>query len=331
MSYIDNTWVAYAFDEPVSVEAIDAALERVRAHYAQLYADPLTAGARTSPTVGMALWRREDERLRWPCWIDDGGTAVASTNAVTGYERVVGEADPARAPLELGRALANDPGRLVELNPPFVLAALDADAERLVIVNDFLATARFYELRTPSGWVWSNRLGALPLFGAVAPELDADGWAIHAATGWFLGRATPLRGAVKVKPGSAITVDGGPSGATASHAQTGALGRLVAPRRDAHPEQARAAARQSVSLARSIGEVWDVAPTINLSGGRDSRISAAGAIAAGLEAKFRTMDIEPGEVDAARQLLGAAAPSLELEVLEMESGDPDDSLAERIR
>src|SRR3954454_14694884 len=222
MSYIDNTWVAYAFDEPVAPEAINRALERVRAHYGGLYSDPLTGGSRTLPAVGMALWRRNDPRLRWSCWIEESGTAVASTNAVTGYERVVGEADPARAPLELGRALAAEPERLAELNPPFVLAALDSHAGRLVIVNDFLATVRFYELRTPSGWVWSNRLGALPLFAGAAPDLDSDGWAIHAAAGWFLGASTPIRGAVKVRPGSAITVDAGSVGATVRHTETGA-------------------------------------------------------------------------------------------------------------
>lgn len=330
MSYVDHTWVAYALDEPVGAEAIERALGRVRAHYEQLYAEPLTGESRVFPTVGMALWRRDDPRLRWPCWIEDGGTAVASTNAVTGWERVVGEVEPRRAPLELGRALARNPERVVELNPPFVLAVLDSDPKRLVIVNDFLATARLYELRTTSGWVWSNRLAALPLFADTPPELDPEGWAIHAAAGWFLGRSTPLRGAAKVRPGSAITVEGAPSGAIVRHRETGAVGRLVAPRRASLDEQAGGAAEQSVALARSIGRVWDVAPTINLSGGRDSRISAAGAIAAGLEARFRTMDIEPGEVDAARQLLEAAPHALELDVLEMESGEPDDSLVERI-
>jgi hypothetical protein len=330
MSYVDHTWVAYALDEPVATEAIERALGRVRAHYEQLYAEPLPGESRVLPTVGMALWRRDDPRLRWPCWIEDGGTAVASTNAVTGWERVVGEVEPARAPLELGRALASDPERVVELNPPFVLAVLHSDSERLVIVNDFLATARLYELRTPSGWVWSNRLAALPLFAGTPPELDPEGWAIHAGAGWFLGRSTPLRGAGKVRAGSAITVEAPPSGAIVGHHETDAVRRLVAPRRASLDEQAGCAAEQSVALARSIGRVWDVAPTINLSGGRDSRISAAGAIAAGLEARFRTMNIEPGEVDAARQLLEAAPGALELDVLEMESGEPDDSLAERI-
>lgn len=330
MSYIDNTWVAYAFDQPVATDLIERALDRVRAHYAQLYADPLVGGSHVSPSVGMALWRRDDRRVRWPHWTEDGATAVASTNAITGYERVVGEVEPARGPLALGRALAAAPERLVELNPPFVLAVLNTDAGRLLMVNDFLATARFYELRTPAGFVWSNRLGALPLFAGIRPELDPEGWAVHAAAGWFLGDATPMRGAVKVRPGTAITVEGSATGASVRHRDTGAVAGLVAPRRASLADQAQAAAEQSVQLARSIGAAWDVAPTINLSGGRDSRISAAGAIVAGLEAKFRTMDIEPGEVDAARRLLDAAPGHRELDVLEMESGEPDDSLAERI-
>src|SRR5215207_5117062 len=330
MSYIDNTWVAYAFDEPAPRDGIERSLNRVRAHYGELYAEPLQDRSHVSPTVGMALWRRDDPRLRWAPWIEDGGTVVASTNAVAGWETVTGHVDVAQAPLELGRALAADPERLAELTPPFVIAVLNSERERLLIVNDFLATARLYEMRTPSGRVWSNRLGALPLFAGGEPGLDPEGWAIHAAAGWFLGTTTPLRGAVKVRPGSAITVEGSPTGARIRHDETDAVRRLVAPRRTSLSKQAAAAADQSVAPSRSIGSIWSVGPTINLSGGRDSRISAAGAIAAGLDAKFRTMDIEPGEVEAARELLAAAPGSIELGVMTMDRGEPDDSLAERI-
>jgi len=330
MSYIDNTWVAYAFDQPTARDGIERSLNRVRAHYGELYAEPLQDRSHVSPTVGMALWRRDDPRLRWAPWIEDGGTVVASTNAVAGWETVTGHVDVAQAPLELGRALAADPERLAELTPPFVIAVLNSERERLLIVNDFLATARLYEMRTPSGRVWSNRLGALPLFAGGEPGLDPEGWAIHAAAGWFLGTTTPLRGAVKVRPGSAITVEGSPTGARIRHDETDAVRRLVAPRRTSLSKQAAAAADQSVAPSRSIGSIWSVGPTINLSGGRDSRISAAGAIAAGLDAKFRTMDIEPGEVEAARELLAAAPGSIELGVMTMHRGEPDDSLAERI-
>jgi hypothetical protein len=330
MSYIDNTWIAYAFDEPAARGDVERGLSRVKAHYARLYGDPLVERSHVSPTMGMALWQRDDPRLRWPNWAEGGGTVVASTNPVAGWERVVGDTELAGAPLALGEALAAAPARLAELTPPFVVAVLEEGRERLLIANDFLATARLYEMRTPAGWVWSNRLGALPLFAGAAPELDPEGWAIHAAAGWFLGLTTPFRGAAKVRPGSAITVDGSPAGATVRHQETEAVQRLVAPRRASLGEQAGAAAAQSVALARAIASFWSVGPTINLSGGRDSRISAAGAIVAGIDAKFRTMDIEPGEVDAARDLAEAAPGQVDLGVLTMDRGEPDDSLAERI-
>ncbi len=330
MSYIDNTFLAYAFDRPVEKPRIDDLLDRVRAHYAELYADPLTGGSHVSPSMGMALWRRDDERLRWPHWAEEGGTIAASTNAVTGWQEVVGDVDVSRAPVAVGQAIAADPERLADLAPPFVLGVLEEDRGRLTIVNDFLASARLYELRTGEGWVWSNRLGALPLFAGVRAELDAEAWAIHAAAGWLLGSGTGIRGARKVRPGSAILVQESPAGASVDSHETGAVRALVAPRRASLDEQAAAGAAESVALSRSIAAIWDTEPTINLSGGRDSRITAAGALVAGLEAKFRTMDIEPGEVEAARELLAAVSGSFEHGVMTMEQGEPDDSLADRI-
>ncbi len=302
----------------------------MRAHYAELYADPLTGRSRVTPSMGMALWRREDPRLRWAHWAEADRMIVASTNAVTGWQEVAGDVEVSRAPIELGRALAADPERLVDLAPPFVLAVLEQDRGRLVIVNDFLASARLYELRTDEGRVWSNRPGALPLFAGIDAELDTEAWAIHGAAGWFLGSATGIRGARKVRPGSAIVVQDSPRGATVESLETGAVRALVAPRRASLSSQAAAGAAQAVALSRSIAAIWTAEPTINLSGGRDSRITAAGALVAGLEAKFRTMDIEPGELEAARELLAAVPGPVEHGVMTMERGEPDDSLAERI-
>jgi hypothetical protein len=68
----------------------------------------------------------------------------------------------------------------------------------------------------------------------------------------------------------------------------------VQPRRASFRRSAAEAAEQAAGLARSIGSVWSVEPTVNFSGGRDSRVSAAGFIAATVDVEFRTMDIEPG-------------------------------------
>jgi hypothetical protein len=330
VSYIQNTWVGFAFDREVGVERVMAGLSRVEAHYGRLYNEPLLGHARVDEVVGMALWHPADDRLRWPLWTERGGLAVASTNAITGWERLVGDAEASAAAAEVGEALRTDPDRLALLNPPFVVAVHDERARSLTVVNDPVATARLYELRTDAGFVWSNRLGALPLFAGMAPAADPEGWAIHAATGWFLGDTTPIRGARKVAPGTAIVARAMTGGAQVSAWQTDAVRGLVQPRRISFGRSAAEAAQQAAGLARSIGSVWSVEPTVNVSGGRDSRVSAAGFIAAGVDAEFRTMDIERGEAELARDLIAAAGRPVPHTIAEPEQGEPGEHLRERI-
>ena len=156
MSYIENTWLAYAWDRAVECDRVEAGLKRVEAHYGELYADPLTREERTGGSLGVVLWRRPDPRLLWPLWAESGPVAVAATNVPTGWERLVGEIEIGAAAVRVGEVLRYDPERLVELNPPFVLGVHDERRVMLTIVNDFIATGRLYELRTSDGWVWSQ-------------------------------------------------------------------------------------------------------------------------------------------------------------------------------
>jgi hypothetical protein len=73
-----------------------------------------------------------------------------------------------------------------------------------------------------------------------------------------------------------------------------------------------------------------VEPTVNLSGGRDSRISAAGFVSAGVEVEFRTMDIEPGEAELTRELIAALERSVVHVISAPERGEPRQGLRERI-
>src|SRR5204863_8932989 len=69
---------------------------------------------------------------------------------------------------------------------------------------------------------------------------------------------------------------------------------------------------------------------VDISGGRDSRISAADAVAANVPCRFVTGDQEPGEVEIARRLVEVAPRPIENGVTRPET-DPDDDLRERVR
>jgi hypothetical protein len=327
---VEETWLAYAFRRETEMAAIREGLARVESHYQALVTEPLVRNESLGGSNGLALWQRADERLRWPLWCRNDSVVSAATGVPTGWERVVGEGSPDSAARELAAALDARPELASGLNAPFVIGVRNKSEDRLRIVNDSLGVGRLYEMETELGWVWSNRLGALPIFAGVGAAADARGWAIFAAAGWFLGESTPIAGTRKVPAGAVIDVRGGKGGAeVASRVLEEREASLVAPR--GRPSDAAAGAAAQVSaLAAALGEAWDAAPVIDLSGGRDSRVSAAGAISAGLAARFKTVDNEPGEVEVVRRLIAAAPDRLAHVVNEPEAEEPVDDLAARL-
>jgi hypothetical protein len=222
-----------------------------------------------------------------------------------GWERVTGVLDPVAAATALAKELAHRPERAaLELNAPAVLVVADAREERITVVNDRLGAGRLYELEFPGGHVWSNRLGALPLFAGSEVRPSSKGWSLLAANGWFMRDSTPLEGAAKVPPASVVGIDQGgvhrrrtPGAATLVHGDQ-PLGEL-----------AERFAEEAKQTMRAAGALYPEPARIDLSGGRDSRVSAGAAIAAGIPAFFRTSDVNPGEAEIAERLMALAPGS----------------------
>ncbi len=333
---IEHTLVVWAFAAPPPATTLDAALGRVEAHYAPLLAVAPLRNERRLAASGVCLWQRQDARLRWPLWTEEGALAIASTGIPTGWGALAGEVAPERAALPLARALLEAPERAAMLNPPFVIAAVDAAAGTIALVNDFLGAGRLYELRFEGGSVWSNRLGALPLFAGRPPAIDQRAWRVFAAAGWFLGESTPISGTRKVGPAGSIVVADRPEGAEVRHAGQDPRAALVAPRggrlgrRKLLAGSVEQAAGRAASLARETAAAWSVPLAVSLTGGRDSRVSAAAAIAAGIDATYNTGDQVPGELDAVRKLIAAAPREMPHTANRPEpETEPDDELMDR--
>ncbi len=332
---ITTTWLAYASAPGVTDARIARGLSRVADHYGGLFAEPPTEWRAAAGRLGLALWAPAGSTGSWPAWSDQRGVVLASAAPPMGRRRVIGEVGLDGAPQALARALLSEPDALRRLDPPLTLGALDPARGRLVVGNDFLGCGRLYELEHPGGIVWSNRLGALPLFAGLEPELDERAWRVFAATGWFMGDSTPLRGCRKVVPGAPIVV-----GADGAVERSGDDPRaaLVHPRKPLLRTRARQmelaaeeAAADVAGLMTEITEVWSDPISIALTGGRDSRVSAAGAVASGAAVVFNTGDQVPGEVETARALVAAAPGDYEHAVFRPEQeSEPDDDLLERV-
>ncbi len=316
---MDQTLLAYSFESECPAERIVAGLARVERHYGRLVAEPVVRRGDVGSTLGVVTWGRAASACRWPVWSDTGTLAVATTHVPTGWPRVIGGVAAPDAPMALARALLERPSAADELDAPYVLAMLDRVERTLTIRNDPLGAGRLYEMRLEGGCAWSNRVGALPLFAGSRPRADARGWALMAACGWFMGDTTAIAGVTKASPGGIVVA--GPDGIRRTR---GSLASMVAPRAPASTsEQIDETVDQMTTLASTLGDLSEAPLEVSLSGGRDSRVSAAAALGAGVDARFITTDTRPGEAGIARQVAAAAGQPVEHVVLAPDHLDPN--------
>jgi hypothetical protein len=314
---IEPTWVAYALDSPADIDAVTAAIDRVSRHYTALVDYRTRRHTQVGTRRGFAVITDAEPRCRWPHFASGPDVAIGTAYAPTGWGRLLGDSPVSQATLQLARAIRDAPAEAVErLTPPIVAAVLDRSTDELTVINDFIGAGRCYELDFGGGYAWSNRLGALPLFTGAEAVADGRGWLTLAAATWFLGDFTPMAGVTRVSPGSVIrATDEG-----VSRQQTGAVSNLVATGIDLG-QAAEAAADGARAQALMAQELWHGGAEVDLSGGRDSRVAAAAAVAAGIDARLHTSDKTPGEAEVARELVRIAPHPLRHQIRHVEGED----------
>jgi hypothetical protein len=71
------------------------------------------------------------------------------------------------------------------------------------------------------------------------------------------------------------------------------------------PDTVEETAEALQDVARSVASLWPGRPTVDLSGGRDSRVVAAAFLKAGVDLKLNSYDAVPGELEVAESLVQA--------------------------
>jgi len=295
-----QTLLAHAFDQPAAPGVVEAGLARVEAWYGPLWHRRRTAESAGTDRLGLHLWDHPEPGSRWPAWSARGAEVVATLHTPLGHERLLGDVAPEQAPIPLVQRLRQHPGGVLELTPPFVLAHLDTGQQTLTLLTDGLGLGRLYELRTPTGRVWSNRPVAALRFAGVRAEADAVAWRRMAASDWPMGERTPYAGVHAVPAATRVEVDR--DGVSAGSLDL--LAHLVAARRDPlDPATLDATADALGATALAVRRLWPGTPTLSLSGGRDSRLVVAAFLAAGVDVRLTTYAGAEGEVATARRLV----------------------------
>ncbi len=324
---IDPTWLACSGRAPLDRAMVEAGMARVERHYSRLVDYPLRVSSAAAGHSCVAIAGDAEPRCRWPHFAEDEELAIATAYAPAGWSRLVG-GEVGQAPLALARLIADDPAAVIRaLSPPSAIAVLERGSGSLVVVNDAIGAARAFTLRAGEVTLWSNRPGALAIFAGLRPAADEAAWRLLAGAGWPLGGASPIEGITRLGPGTICRADA--AGAVTSE-PSNAIRSLVAP--DASwRELAEPAGAQMVSQAREVASLWPGEADVDLSGGRDSRVSAAATIAAGIDARYLTSNAMPGEGKVARELMALQGGDLEHRIRRRKEGSatPGTPLLER--
>jgi hypothetical protein len=292
-----QTLLLYVGTDESRHEGLSHGVERIEAHFSRLWPSGWVRHGCELPFSGMHLWDVDDAECLWPSWSEDELAGVATLYVPLGYQRLIGDVPPARSPQPLARALMQAPEGILELTPPVVLARMDKREPRLDLWTDAMGIGRMFRLRTPRGWVWSNRPEAACLFAGVPARPDPMGWRYQAATDWFMGETSPIEGVGILPAATHMTVSARRAQPVISQLDPSVI---FSGSGGADFEGVAQALRDT---ARSVTAIWPGTPSLDLTGGRDSRVVAAAFLSAGIDVRLHTHDAVPGEVEAAEHLV----------------------------
>lgn len=282
----DIVWLAAHDVRPLDPTKVDAWAAGVEAAFAtRLHGLRRVAAVREH--VAVVVWV-DDEHVPagWQQVELTGADLAAFDGIPIGFDGL-GLSRP--TPIGIARAIAEDGGSARQ-QPPFVSVSLLED--RLTIVTDALGYASVHRAGAAGVTAWSSSpgLASLAIFGDVRPSIE--GWTTQLSKSRFLGDGGPLQGVIRTAPGwSAVASD---SPAPPRELQADYLTPLLA-----HPVPAAdvaTAVRSAISAVFASTRRLDLGRVrVPLSGGRDSRVLAAIALAEGLADELWTSS--PPELD----------------------------------
>ena len=204
---------------------------------------------------------------------------------------------------ELVDRLAFSPQDIRRLPPPQVWADCNVETQKLTIFNDYRGFGRLYEYVSPFGIVWTNKRAAAPLLAATTARMDEAAWAGFAANGMFYGGGTGFANMSYVLPGTWLeaNIRSGLVERRRFSTDTGGV----------YAESLPASAVEECGAAltdwwRDLGRLTSGQKMMDLSGGRDSRVVAAYALASGLDVKFKTYSPPSQDAALAEQIMALA-------------------------
>lgn len=302
-----NFVLAYAWDgeHPMSEEELRFRVEISTEHIESLHRTEVERTHVGNGRTGFIVWQAVRSGSSWPSAVnrqDEGAAWIHIPSAA-------GSSEDGVDPVRLAREVTDGTIDRVEMGAP--AAAMYWNREGLRIANDRLGMVRLYQFAFPGfGTVWSTRNGLAHIFSGLPPEIEQNTWSEIGTLGWNISGRSHLGNGRQIV--ASTTVRANSRGVVET---TSDLDKWILATKSGNVPSYAEAAHGMVDAMAAISW-WTNRPAADLSGGKDSRVTAAAAIRAGVVDAVRTVNTDSGEVATARELLGLVGNPVEHRIVE---------------
>ncbi|MFC7457729.1 hypothetical protein ACFQS2_11070 [Brachybacterium sp. GCM10030267] len=254
-----------------------------------------TAAVKRTPGRASINARALDETWEAPTWLQDEHGALSLSQPPISFQTEIAQSSWHRWALD---TLREDPGRRTVHPGYFGISHWENGG--MEMWNDIFGFARAYVVTNDHFAAVGNHIGMVSMFSATPLKADEFGADVFAQLGFWPEENSPLTAVRRLGAAEVVAVG---THDEVSIRQYGHLSDHFE-YRERHPDIEEAAHSLAISTA-NIGAIMSRRPRVDLSGGRDSRLTAAAWIAGGRPGLIHTLGNLQGEADIAVQLVEA--------------------------
>lgn len=247
--------------------------------------------------------RALEETWNAPTWLEDEHGVLALSQPPVSYELEVTQSEWPRWALA---TLRSDKGRRT-VHPGYTGISLWSDGG-MEMWCDVFGFSRFYIVQNDDFVAVGNHIGMVSVFSSTPLKVDEFGADVFSQIGFWPLDDSPMTSVRRLGPGEVVAVGIHDEVSRRRYATEEEFFRFGSP----GPDLDLVAASLALSTS-NVGALTMSVPTVHLSGGQDSRLTAAAWIAGGRAGRISTVGNLQGEVDVATSLVSVLEEERSLE------------------
>lgn len=313
-----RTFLAFKLNDNIQERQQLNNISNLKNYYEETYLNyTLSVDYQFHKNIGVFILDDKSSKLEFPTSVEEENISVLTFFPPLNYKDF--STNKETSILSISQALIKDKKVLNDLTAPLLFSSINKKNDELNIYTDILGVTRLYVLENDKGIFWSNRPSALHIFSGHRAKMDFESWQSYAVAGWFMDEDSPFENVYRVPPSTVITAKAGTARNNLVYMEsTKGIKELIETGKNTNYSIDKLVTSILENINNYI-ELWKLDIQADISGGKDSRVSAASILKSNaVNYSFRTINDIDEELNTSKLLLEKVNNNNNLRILDPE-------------